>query len=410
MASLGVEKLQKRINRKRQTSSFNCDSSSSSDTAANYGARAKKYHHFKYPNVISKWTTKTLEDYGIAYDNNPISMEEFTTKIQSRAQGVCDKKVPDFLSTLKLLCRRGLIFSLEVPENETLKSFDVLSDSATRVREILNDFDAFVNDILIKEEEYLGKEWQNKALFFAWSHNVRSFINYYKKFLDKMNSSLSESWLAKPVREAYMKELFMVFSKIFFLEPEYVPHFWTLGYWSLFIMVLLCWNLGFWSLFIMFTCINKLQRSVLLMLTEVKKVEQLPENESPELRKANATGESSSDSDQISGKFILNILSSNVLGQHGGELLSELRSSAFAPAMVVGCICKGTEIIFTFMEMMQNHLNKIVYDGKCEGESSIIRYTNPLNYLLVEERNKCLDLLLLLGFIQTCWYEALYPK
>ncbi|XP_061172019.1 uncharacterized protein LOC133181549 [Saccostrea echinata] len=402
MASTEEERFKPpKFKRKRQMSSVH-DSSSSSDTATNYRARPKKSHLHADRHVISKWTTKTLVEYGITYDNNPISIEEFSAKIQSRAREVCDKKMPDFLSILKMLCKRGLIFSLEVPEKETLKSLDIISDSMTKARKILNDFDAFINDILIKEEEYLGKEWRNKALFFAWSHNVRSFLNYYKKFLDKMNSSMTESWLAKPDREACLKELFMVFSKIFFLEPE-------LGDKEVKRLIIGSHVVSCIP-DIRFTWLNTIQRSVLMMLTEAKKDEPFPENRQFESRKTKTSGGNLSDSDQTFGNYIHRILSINVLGQHGGELLSELRSSAFAPTMVVGCICKGTEIIFTYMEMTQNHLNKIVYDGKCEGESSLIRYTKPLNYLMEEDRNKCLDLLFLLGFMQTSGYEDLYPN
>lgn len=59
--------------------------------------------------------------------------------------------------------------------------------------------------------------------------------------------------------------------------------------------------------------------------------------------------------------------------------------------------------------MKGDHLNKIVFEGNCYGESSYIRYTKPLNYLMEEDRNKCLDLLFLLGFIQTAGYEDLFP-
>ena len=65
-------------------------------------------------------------------------------------------------------------------------------------------------------------------LFFAWSHNVRSFLSFHRKFLVAMNSSIPESWFAKPIRETYLKELFMEFTKIFFMEPEYV----FLCYWT----------------------------------------------------------------------------------------------------------------------------------------------------------------------------------
>lgn len=60
--------------------------------------------------------------------------------------------------------------------------------------------------------------------------------------------------------------------------------------------------------------------------------------------------------------------------------------------------------------MSETHLDRIVHDGKCDSEFSEIGYTKPLNYLLEEDRSKCIDLLCLLGFIQTSGYEELYPN
>lgn len=57
-------------------------------------------------------------------------------------------------------------------------------------------------------------------MFFVWSYNVRSFLNYYKKFLEMMHSSMTESWFAIHDKDVHLQELFMVFTKIFFLEPE----------------------------------------------------------------------------------------------------------------------------------------------------------------------------------------------
>lgn len=80
----------------------------------------------------------------------------------------------------------------------------------------------------------------------------------------------------------------------------------------------------------------------------MKKAESQRVNKSFELRKTRGSSESSLESDTSynSGNFIHRILDIHVLGQHGGELLSELRSSAFAPTMVVGCICMGTEVCY----------------------------------------------------------------
>lgn len=49
--------------------------------------------------------------------------------------------------------------------------------------------------------------------------------------------------------------------------------------------------------------------------------------------------------------------------------------------------------------MKEVYLNKIIYDGRCDGEISYIRYIELLNYLIEEDRNKCVDLFFLFGFM-----------
>ncbi|XP_048750469.1 uncharacterized protein LOC125662331 isoform X2 [Ostrea edulis] len=323
--------------RKRQSLSFT--DSSSSDTRGNRGTKYKKPQHDA--DSVSNWTTKTLNEYGIMYKNNPVTIEEFTNTIKSKANEVCEKTDPDFLSTLVMLSKRGLAFSLDIPERVKENK---LSESSDKVLQILRDFDAFVNEILEKEEKYIGSEVRNKTL---GSKEVKRLI---------------------------------IGTKVVSCIPD-----------------------------VRFTCLNPQKHGVLMMLTEGKKDESFRENKSFESRRTRRSSESSVESDDDSGNYIHSLLDIHVLGRHGGELLSELRTSAFAPTMVFGCICVETEIIFTYLEMKGDHLNKIVFEGNCYGESSYIRYTKPLNYLMEEERSRCLDLLFLLGFIQTAGYEDLFP-
>ena len=76
----------------------------------------------------------------------------------------------------------------------------------------------------------------------------------------------------------------------------------------------------------------------------MKENEPFCENKASEQRKVSQSSESSSESDQNCGNFIHGILDINVLGRHGGELLSELRSSTLSPSIILGCICMGTEV------------------------------------------------------------------
>ena len=146
-----------RFSRKRQLS---YQSFSSNDSSEDRSVRKKSHHR---ADSMSRWTTKTLDEYGISYKNDPISIEEFTGVINSRAHQVCKKNLPNFLSTLKMLCKRGLVFSLDVPEKETLKTLDNFSATTQRVRTILKEFDTFSNDVLKKEDEYFGKGLLNKS-------------------------------------------------------------------------------------------------------------------------------------------------------------------------------------------------------------------------------------------------------
>lgn len=148
-----------KFKRKRpsSSSSFHQDSSSS-NSPGSCSARRESTQHVP---SVSEWTTKTLGKFGIVFEDNPISIDEFTQTIQ--AYHVCEKTVPDFYSSLNVLSKRGLAFSLEVPENEASKSLDKQADSMKKVREILSNFDAFINDVLEEEDNELGKEQRNKA-------------------------------------------------------------------------------------------------------------------------------------------------------------------------------------------------------------------------------------------------------
>lgn len=148
-----------KFKRKRpsSSSSFHQDSSSS-NSPGSCSARRESTQHVP---SVSEWTTKTLDKFGIVFEDNPISIDEFTQTIQ--AHYVCEKTVPDFYSNLNVLSKRGLAFSLEVPENEASKSLDKQADSMKKVREILSNFDAFINDVLEEEDNDLGKEQRNKA-------------------------------------------------------------------------------------------------------------------------------------------------------------------------------------------------------------------------------------------------------
>ncbi|CAC5408570.1 unnamed protein product [Mytilus coruscus] len=101
----------------------------------------------------------------------------------------------------------------------------------------------------------------------------------------------------------------------------------------------------------------------------------------------------------------------NVLGQHGGQLLLETNSTCFRigvdsghqpSRLVYGAIVIGTQIVFTALEISEQHLTEIenvkTYKGRMENENrtgnSTISYTRPYDYLKVSERSLIYESLL----------------
>ncbi|XP_071124450.1 uncharacterized protein [Mytilus edulis] len=94
----------------------------------------------------------------------------------------------------------------------------------------------------------------------------------------------------------------------------------------------------------------------------------------------------------------------NVLGPHGGQLLLETNSTCFRIGvdseqqrcrLVYGAIIIGTQVVFTALEISEQHLTEIenvkTYKGRIENENrignSIISYTRPYDYLKASERS-----------------------
>ncbi|XP_052089510.1 uncharacterized protein LOC127726246 [Mytilus californianus] len=101
----------------------------------------------------------------------------------------------------------------------------------------------------------------------------------------------------------------------------------------------------------------------------------------------------------------------NVLGQHGGQLLLETNSTSFRigvdsghqpSRLVYGAIVIGTQVIFTALEISEQHLTEIenvkTYKGRMENENrtgnSTISYTRPYDYLKASERSLLYESLL----------------
>ncbi|XP_048740823.1 uncharacterized protein LOC125654794 isoform X3 [Ostrea edulis] len=106
-------------------------------------------------------------------------------------------------------------------------------------------------------------------------------------------------------------------------------------------------------------------------------------------------------SDDQEETFDIHKLTTQTLGLHGGELLAERKFSIFKPG-VLGIICLRTKLIFTFMEMTEDHYNCIERGRSCDEHHAKIIYTKPYDYLNEEEREEMYSLLFWLGYLQQC--------
>lgn len=95
-------------------------------------------------------------------------------------------------------------------------------------------------------------------------------------------------------------------------------------------------------------------------------------------------------------------LSKKVLGQHGIELLMERECSFFFPSGVVGLLCIGTKVIFTFLQISQAHYQLIRDKGKVDKTSkAMISYTRPYDYMDATDRAEILESFFWFGYVQS---------
>lgn len=95
-------------------------------------------------------------------------------------------------------------------------------------------------------------------------------------------------------------------------------------------------------------------------------------------------------------------LSPNVLAQHGIQLLMERECSFFFPAGIVGILCIGTKVIFTFLQISQSHYHLIRGKGKVDKTSkATISYTRPYDYMDARDRTEILEAFFWFGQVQS---------
>ncbi|KAK3105407.1 hypothetical protein FSP39_024512 [Pinctada imbricata] len=97
--------------------------------------------------------------------------------------------------------------------------------------------------------------------------------------------------------------------------------------------------------------------------------------------------------------FIHTHIDSRVLGQHGIQLLLELRDSVFSPR-IIGVMCIGTQLVFTSLRVGVEHLQEIEVNNGISSHQSTIIYTQPYDFLLDADRRKIYEALFWFGVVQ----------
>ncbi|XP_062616906.1 uncharacterized protein LOC134278622 [Saccostrea cucullata] len=119
------------------------------------------------------------------------------------------------------------------------------------------------------------------------------------------------------------------------------------------------------------------------------------------LRMSNEVSISCGEPDSISKEdFSIQSLPEHILGQHGADLILDIDNSVFYPG-ILGIICLRTKLIFTYLELTEDHINLIQKGTPMGAKGASIQYTRPYNYWSPEDRKEIYRTLLWLGHLQT---------
>ncbi|XP_065933307.1 uncharacterized protein [Magallana gigas] len=97
-------------------------------------------------------------------------------------------------------------------------------------------------------------------------------------------------------------------------------------------------------------------------------------------------------------KFEQKHMASKVKGQHGIQLLIEIERSLFR-RKVFGCICIGTYIIITQLEVNKRYAQEL-RDGKIQNPVKV-KFSQPYDFLKEVDRKKIMDFLILISCVQS---------
>ncbi|XP_052087053.1 uncharacterized protein LOC127724194 [Mytilus californianus] len=357
----------------------------------------------------SDFRTEELTDIGLFFADNPITVLELKKKLKLALEifPLNDRRsrrnlrrntveIPTCIESLCKFTKEHVNFNLENVDWNKKVSL------APKFRNELLEFEkeAIIDlqeaKILLMEfsEEFLNGETNEsglmtdklgKRMFLDWSTNTSRFLSEIQKVLQKLGLPLEVP--PEPIRdkiedvilrESVFTSLFMKFTEIFFLQPDFGENRKI--------------SIKIRNKYV--GCIpdvrfnQRVQKSegrscLLLMLAEVKK---------DALKLAD-------DDDDSKTPWIEKHLKKQVLGQIGSQLLLECWHSVFVPKSL-GIVCMGTEIIFLYMDTDFNHYEALMANNITDSHRSTIHYTKSFDIMKMEDRNELVDFLFWLGCLQ----------
>ncbi|XP_061170160.1 uncharacterized protein LOC133179413 [Saccostrea echinata] len=364
---------------KRKNSSIMEGTFSSADEGSS-GTESSDYfklikHDKIFPTKASDWKMSHLLDLGIYYDETATELQTFMSMLKEgipKPKLMCsDIEIPGIKKKLIQLTKDWWKFSFDFESAEKSLTGSGVRESLQQTMEAIEVFEEENHSIVESLKKMEQEDWKSLQVYSVWRMNVLEFLRYFSMLLTR--------W-GKPYQgKERFTNLLMAFSKICFLYPEPGKTLCEI------IQIKDTMVQGSPDIrFLTFPTSTSKKNSELLVVTKVQQYDAFIGDY--------AKGET----------FTFEHLSKIVLGQHGIELLIERESSFFFPAGVVGLLCIGTKVIFTFLQISQGHYQMIRERGKVDKTNrATISYTKPYDYMSATDRAEILEALYCLGFIQS---------
>lgn len=371
----------------RKTRKTKEDSSSSVGySSESESSSASSKQNRKFPSRASDWKIDNLLALGVYYEEDTIDLKRYMSVFKDRKdiefQGL--SKLPELRQSLIKYTDECWKFSFDFYKEHG----QGIPEGIQQTQNAMKEFDDDKNILEKRLQSEIMQEDKNStqtsaqsaedwiSLFYRWRTNLIDFWTYFSMILVR--------WWKPRQREGRFTHLFMAFSKVCFLYPEpgemYTESICIKG-----VDVHGIPDVRFVTL--PTTTPPSLGSFLqLIVVTEVKQYNAFRGSYSAET-------------------FTYKNVSQDVLGQHGIELLMERSSSFFRPN-VVGFLCIGTKVIFTYLDIDQDHYEMILEKGEAvDTNKATISYTRPFDFMDAYDRHEILELFFWFGFVQSNAYR-----